>query len=25
MPFRIAWEAIRGRDDAARRYWYGER
>ena len=25
MPCRIVWEAIRGRDDAARRYWYGER
>jgi glycosyltransferase involved in cell wall biosynthesis len=25
MPWRIFWEAIRGRDDAARRYWYGPR
>jgi glycosyltransferase involved in cell wall biosynthesis len=25
MPFRIVWEAIRGRDDTARRYWYGSR
>jgi glycosyltransferase involved in cell wall biosynthesis len=25
MPFRIVWEAMRGRDVTARRYWYGER
>jgi glycosyltransferase involved in cell wall biosynthesis len=25
MPFRIAWEAVQGRDATARRYWYGER
>lgn len=25
MPWRIFWEAIRGRDDAARRYWCGPR
>jgi glycosyltransferase involved in cell wall biosynthesis len=25
MPFRIGWEALRGRDDAAHRYWYGPR
>jgi glycosyltransferase involved in cell wall biosynthesis len=25
MPFRIVWEAVRGRDATARRYWYGPR
>ena len=25
MLFRIVWEFIRGRDDTARRYWYGPR
>lgn len=25
MPFRIAWDAVRGRDTTARQYWYGPR
>lgn len=25
MPFRIVWEALRGKDDLARRYWYPDR
>ena len=25
MPFRILWEALRGRDTTARQYWYGRR
>jgi glycosyltransferase involved in cell wall biosynthesis len=25
MPLRLLWEALRGRDDAANRYWYGPR
>ena len=25
MPFRILWEALRGRDITARHYWYGRR
>jgi glycosyltransferase involved in cell wall biosynthesis len=25
MPIRIVWQALFDRDDAARRYWYGER
>jgi glycosyltransferase involved in cell wall biosynthesis len=25
MPIRIVWQALFGRDDAARRYWYGPR
>jgi glycosyltransferase involved in cell wall biosynthesis len=25
MPVRIAWEALRGRDTTAQRYWYGTR
>jgi glycosyltransferase involved in cell wall biosynthesis len=25
MPFRILWDALRGRDTTARRYWYGPR
>jgi glycosyltransferase involved in cell wall biosynthesis len=25
MPFRIVWEAVRGRDATARGYWYGAR
>lgn len=25
MPLRLAWSALRGRDDVARRYWYQDR